>query len=235
MNLFKNIFGQKPDKKVKPANCDYNSFFEKSVFKETPLSLFTPGEVSVPTGEIIACDPLVYFSNSLPFNKRVKPGKYPVTVCIAKTKESGERYAIVKLELSKSIATKWELAVTKEQDVSELKNEDEFFGFPVDAGLGCFMDLQTRHFYNEFYDDFMRKNPGGNIYTDFFADEFRKNAIDPNDPTDPGDWINFHLPNRPGLNIVMFHSGFGDGVYPSYWGTDDIGETCSLVIDFGVL
>jgi len=235
MNIFKNIFGQKADKQIKLANCNYNDYFDKDVFNETPLTYLSLGEVAIPTGQIIVCDPLVYFHNSLPFNKRVKPGKYQVTVCIAQTKDSGDRYAVVKLEFSKNKATKWELAITDGQNVSELKDDDEFFGFPVDAGLGCFMDLQTRQFLNEFDEDFMKKNPNGNIYDDLFADEFKKNALDQNDPADAGDWLNFYLPNQPELNVIMFHSGFGDGVYPSYWGTNDSGEICSLIVDFGVL
>ncbi len=235
MNIFKSIFGQKADNQIKLANCNYNDYFDKNIFNETPLTYLSLGEITIPTGQIIVCDPLVYFHNSLPFNKRVRSGKYPVTVCIAKTKDSGDRYAVVKLEISKTKATKWELAITDGQDVSELKDKDEFFGFPVDAGLGCFMDLQTRQLFNEFDDEFMKQNPDGNIYDDLFADEFKKNALDQNDPADAGDWLNFHLPNKPELNIIMFHSGYGDGVYPSYWGTNDMGEICSLIVDFGVL
>jgi hypothetical protein len=36
-------------------------------------------------------------------------------------------------------------------------------------------------------------------------------------------------------NIVMFGSGFGDGVYPCYWGIDSSGEIVSLVVDLLVL
>jgi len=66
-------------------------------------------------------------------------------------------------------------------------------------------------------------------------EEFKKNAVDPNNPNDSGDWVNFYLPNKPELNIIMFHSGYGDGLYPSYWGIDEKGEICSLVIDFEVI
>lgn len=191
--------------------------------------------MAIPTGQIIVCDPLAYSYNSLPFDRKVKPGKYPVTVCIAKTKDSGDRYAIVKLEFSKSKASKFQLATTEGQDIKDLKEEDEFFGFLVDAGLGCFMDLQTKQFYNEFDDNLMKENPDGNLYDDHLENEFKKNATDLNDPTDAGDWLNFYLPNKPELNVVMFHSGFGDGVYPSYWGINDNGEICSLIVDFNVI
>ncbi len=235
MNIFSTIFGKKSEQKVRLSNHNYNDFFDKNEFNGTPLTYLSLGDVSIPTGQIIVCDPLVYFHDSLPLVRKVKPGKYPVTVCLAKTKNSGNRYAVVKLEFSKSIASKWELATVDGQDISDLKDEDDFFGFSVDAGLGSFMDLQTRHYFKEFDDSFMKQHPNGNIYTDLFAGEFKKNAIEPNNPLDAGDWINFYLPNKPELNVVMFHSGFGDGVYPSYWGIDNDGEICNLIVDFGVL
>lgn len=236
MGLFNKLFGNKDKdlKKVKPSLVDYNQFFENKTVDNTHLELLNLGELNISTGQIIACDPLVCLYDTSPFTRTVQPGKYPVIASIAKTENSGDRYAVVKLEFSKDSATKWEMAVTEHQDIKELKEDDEFFGFPVDAGLGCFCDLETQQFYNHFDTDFMQRNPNGNIYDDFFAAEFKKNAIDQNDPEDIGDWLNFYLPNRPDLNVIMFHSGYGDGMYPCYWGTTDDGKICSLIVDFQV-
>ena len=33
-------------------------------------------------------------------------------------------------------------------------------------------------------------------------------------------------------HIPIFQSGFGDGTYPVYWGIDEGGEICQLVIQF---
>ncbi len=38
-----------------------------------------------------------------------------------------------------------------------------------------------------------------------------------------------------GLNIVLFHSGFGDGRYASYWGFDAANRLVCLITDFEVL
>ncbi|MFT3823655.1 MAG: DUF4241 domain-containing protein [Chitinophagaceae bacterium] len=236
MGLFNNFFGKKYKNlnKVKLSLIDYNQFFENKTFDNIPLELLDLGELNLSTGEVIACDPLVCLYDTLPFLRTVLPGKYPVTACIAKTENSGDRYAVVRLEFSKDRATKWEMALTENQDVNELKEEDEFFGFPVDAGLGCFCDIEAQQLYSQFETDFMQRNPNGNIYDDFFAAEFKKNAIDPNNPQDIGDWLNFHLPTSPDLNVIMFHSGYGDGMYPCYWGINDNGEICSLIVDFQV-
>ncbi|HRC32866.1 MAG TPA: DUF4241 domain-containing protein [Bacteroidia bacterium] len=49
-----------------------------------------------------------------------------------------------------------------------------------------------------------------------------------------GSWVNFQLPKSE-LNITMFTSGEGDGLYPIYWGIDKDGNPVSLIIDFNVL
>lgn len=234
MSFLKRLFGKESKPKVKLATVDYNSYFQVMEFDGTPLEFLPLGMLSIPTGEIITCDPLVSLYNYPPLTRKVNPGSYPVKVCVAKTKESGDRYAIAKLEFSAGVATRWELATTDGQNVETLK-EGEFFGFPVGAGLACFADAHTRQLYNEFDDDFTKQHPGGNLYDDLLAAEFKKNAFDQNNPSDAGDWVNFYLPNKPDLNIIMFQSGFGDGVYPAYWGINDTGEIFSLIIDFGVL
>jgi hypothetical protein len=234
MQFFDKLFGKKLSQ-VKLSTVDYNKYFDKKEIDDTPLDFLSLGELFVPSGEIIVCDPLAGYFHAKSLTKIVKPGWYPVTISVAKTKNSGERYAIAKLEFSKDKATRWELALIEGQDIKELKEEDEFFGFPVDAGLGCFMDAKTKYFYNEFDNEFMKDHPDGNIYDDLFAAEFKKNAKDQNDTRDIGDWLNFHLPNKQDMNVIMFHSGYGDGVYPSYWGVTDGGDICSLIIDFMVL
>lgn len=215
------------------SHTDYNVIFENDTVEGVPVEILNIGEVNVPSGQVVVCDPLFY-PDTPPLLKRVKSGKYPVKIYVAKTEASGDRYAIAKLEFSKGKAKKWVLALREGEDVSELKGKDEFFGMPVDAGLGAFFDYKSGVAYNKFLEDFFRKHPNGNVYNDFFAEEFKKSAKNPNDPNDPGDWANFQLPESD-LNVIMFNSGYGDGLYPAYWGIDEKGDTVSLVIDFFVL
>jgi len=112
---------QNNEANVKLATCDYSDYFDKTEFNGTPLKHLELGQLNLPTGQIIACDPLVTFSNSLPFTRTVKPGSYPVIVCIAMTKNSGDRYAVVKLEFAKTKAIRWELAITDGQNTNDLK------------------------------------------------------------------------------------------------------------------
>jgi hypothetical protein len=38
----------------------------------------------------------------------------------------------------------WEMAVCEGQNIKDLKDE-EIFGYPVESGMGCFMDLETQN------------------------------------------------------------------------------------------
>ncbi|RFZ84249.1 DUF4241 domain-containing protein [Mucilaginibacter terrenus] len=209
---------------------DYNQVFEKKIAKVTPIKLLEIGDLNIPTGKIVACDPLVAL-NFTPFNKTVKPGVYPVKIYVAKTKESGERYAVAKLEFSHKKAVKWVLALHDGENTSELKDPDDYFGFPVDAGLAAFFDYKTGLAYGKFVKQFQQQHPKGNIYIDYLEAEFKKHA---KKPGDDGDWINMRVPNSD-LNITMFRSGYGDGSYPAYWGMTENNEIVSLIIDFLVL
>lgn len=235
MSLFSKIFGHpEHPHKVKYASIDYNQYFDQATINNTPVAYKHLGDLNVTTGKIIACDPLISLCDASPFTRTIAPGKYPVTACVVKTESYGERHAFVKLEFNKETATKWEMALLKDQDVDSLTDEDEIFGFPVDAGLACFCDEATQKLYNKFDEDFMIKNPKGNIYDDHIEAEFRKNSCHPNDPESVGDWINFCIPHQPDENVIMFSSGLGDGIYPSYWGISEEGNVCSLVVDLQV-
>ncbi len=228
------LFKKKAEKKTEIlSHADYNIIFENQIVEDTPIELLKIGNLKIPSGRIVVCDPLVY-SDTPPLSRTVKPGEYPIKIYIAKTKSSGNRYAIAKLEFSEEKAEKWVMALRDIDDITELTDDNDYFGFPVDAGLGGFYDYESGIEYQKFEKDFMNQNPDGNIYDDFFAAEFKKNAVDQDDPNDIGDWINFQLPNSE-LNITMFHSGYGDGLYPAYWGINKNGKIVSLVIDFLVL
>lgn len=212
---------------------DYNIIFENSIVEETPIEIIDIGLLNVPSGKIVVCDPLVC-SEAPALTKTVEPGKYPIKIYVAKTQDSGDRYAIAKLEFNSGRAEKWVMALREGENPNDLTDKFDFFGFPVDAGLGGFFDFQAGIEYQKFERDFLSAHPNANLYDDFFAAEFKKNAKDQNDPNDVGDWINFKLPNSE-LNITMFQSGYGDGMYPAYWGIDKSGKIVSLVIDFFVL
>lgn len=237
MNLFSCISQTKQNKSTKleekKSIVDYNLIIENKIFDGIEIETLEIGNLNLPSGRIVVCDPLVY-SDSSPFLKTVNPGKYPIKIYVAKTKDYGDRYALAQLEFSKKKAEKWVLALLENENIEELKEDDSFFGFPVDAGLASFFDYQTSLKFERFQNEFYKKNPNKNLYDDYFESEFMKNAKDKSDPNDVGNWINYTFPDTE-LNIAMFQSGYGDGLYPVYWGIDCNGEVTSLVIDFFVI
>lgn len=46
-----------------------------------------------------------------------------------------------------------------------------------------------------------------------------------------GDFLNGQIPGTE-YHLPIFQSGFGDGVYPVYWGMDETGNICQIVIQF---
>jgi len=231
------LFGsfRKKEKEVL-SHADYNIIFDNKVVEDSKIELVNIGLLNVPTGQIVVCDPLVN-PGAAPLTRKIPTGKYPVKIYVAKTEKYGDRYAIAKLEIKADKADKWVMALREGEKISELKEQGDYFGFPVDAGLGGFFDLRSGVEYNKFLDEFIKNNPGKNFYEDFFEAEFKKNSNKPNDFSDPddiGDWVNYQFPGTD-LNITIFHSGFGDGYYPAYWGIKNDGTVVSLVIDFHVL
>jgi len=106
--------------------------------------------------------------------------------------------------------------------------EDDFFGFGVDAGLGCITDKEVLPFVDQFVD----KMDVNNIYDDYFAGLFLQSYKDSSDnQREAGDWINWMIPDT-NYQIPMFASGFGDGTYPVYFAYDANEEICGLYIQF---
>lgn len=191
------------------------------------------GKLHLPTGAIIACDGLVY-PGATPFSDKVSPGDYDVSVLISDQGRSGERYALAKLTFSENPAISWQLAIKKSQKLSKL-NSGEIFGYPIDAGVGCFMDAKTLAEYDSLAMRLYEKDSTANLYDDYLEPLFKQNAEHPEDPEDSGNWANVTVPETDGDNVIIFASGWGGGVYASYWGYDANNNTCCLVTDFQVL
>lgn len=235
------MFGLFSKKSKTPVNreffshADYNIIFDHHTIEGKPIDVLEIGTLKVPTGQLIVLDPLACpEDNLIVLDKSVHPGEYPVRIYIARNTDMGDRYALAKLEFSKTRAEKWMLALTKGNDTRLLKEKGDFFGYIAETGLGSFVDYRCGLDYLRFRRNFFLNNPKSNIYDDFFASEFKKNAENADDPNDVGNWVNFPIPQS-NSNIVMFQSGYGDGHYPSYWGISAENEIVSLVIDFHVL
>lgn len=191
------------------------------------------GDVNLPTGRIIAGDAL-YTDGQPAFARTVEPDKYPVFIYMAKVDEMHHRVAYAKIKLRPEKATKWILAITEDLTEEELNDlgEDEFYGFPVDSGIACFMDVETNPLYLSRIDALQEKDPEADYYDETLAEEFREYSGKNNFSRSLGDWNDHHPDEASDNNVIMFSSGWGEGYYPAYWGLDDEGNTIELVIDF---
>lgn len=178
--------------------------------------IVTPiGELELPTGEIIACDPLTSDVETPALRRGVKPGRYPVSLF-----EAQGRVSLSVLRFSPGRPVRWELAVVPGEDVAALA--DDVYGYPVDAGFGSFMDKTAMELVAAERENLQY----GDYYGEVLAAKFAPNQ----------DRFLMHHPMAgKSLNIAMFSSGWGDGSYPSLWGLDAAGEPLVLMTDFGVL
>lgn len=174
------------------------------------------GDLQLPTGEIVACDVLVT-PDWEPVERKVPPGVYPVTLY-----EAQGRIAAAVLRFGEGAPVSWEIATIPGQDVSTLK-DDEIVGYPVDAGTGSFFDKTALAAISERERlEKVKKPDYSNYYDDVLADEY-------------DDYVMHRpLPDNP-INVAVFHSGWGDGFYASYWGLDAAGKPLVLLTDFEVL
>lgn len=186
-----------------------------------PLEL--PG-LWLPTGRVVACDPLAY-SNPQPFTRACPPGRYPVFLHLLPTEG---RIAYAELRLTPAAVVRWEMAVTAQQDPTTLA-ADEIFGYPVSAGLGCFMDATTVALLDQ-HDADLQAQLGDN-YVSYFDD-----YVDDELYSDQAHAGYEHCLLRPYAdqenNVAVFQSGYGDGFYATYVGLDAAGQPVKFVTEF---
>ena len=196
----------------------------KFIYEEAFASIhqvITIGQLKLPSGRVVACDP--YFcSSAMPFSLKVTPGTYEVQLYQTNSQEWGQRIALARI-----LFTPGKRVFTLQRSVKEFTDSNGYF---VDSGIGSFMDILACQTLSEVFAEHYRTNPQGNYYSDILESEFKMNAINPNDI---GKWNLHSLPNST-LNVAMFASGLGDGNFESFWGLDEYGEIVSLVTDFGI-
>lgn len=215
-------------KDVLVCPTDLETYFTSNEILGQKMETMEIGNVSLPSGKIVVRDPLVYLSSDeKPYFIQAPKGNFPVTIAVVKSEDWGDRYAVVKVEFTKEKPVVYREALIGIEDLEDV-TEDDFFGFSVDAGLGCITDAEVL----PSVDQFVAATDVDNVYDDYFAEIFAQSYKDhPDNQRDTGDWINWTVPNTE-YQIPMFASGFGDGSYPVYFAYDANGEICGLYIQF---
>ena len=211
---------------------DLEAHFTEKVIGNMAVDVLDIGTVHFPTGQIFACDPLVELEDTLPFLQTIPAGTYPVKICVVPSEQYGDRYACVKVEVSREKPVRYELGMVGNEDLDEELGEDEYFGFGVDAGMGCVADIQTQATFKAYWAKRLEEDPDIDPYNDLFCDLLEENAkAYPKYQGDCGDWLNWTVPDTD-CNLPIFSSGWGDGYYPVYFGYDAKGEVCAVYVRF---
>jgi Protein of unknown function (DUF4241) len=98
------------------------------------------GEVALSTGQFVVCDPMMAPRHARALTRALPVGRYPLDLIVVVDPHSpAVSVAYALLVLSSTQPTSWELALTAEQSLDTL-DEDCYFGFGVDTGVGCYTD-----------------------------------------------------------------------------------------------
>ncbi|GAB0156030.1 DUF4241 domain-containing protein [Chryseobacterium sp. Alg-005] len=197
--------------------------FSKNFVESPLLESFEVGKIYLSSGNLVACDPLIT-NDMKPFSTSFPKGDFPVL--LHKERESN-CVAYAEIIFSNTEIAEWKLATTEGQNTKDLV-EGEVFGYPVESGMGCFMDADTQNSLNELEKklyhrkgvDFM------GIYEEFFHDYF----FDENGAIDQYAFLK-PAKDHPGT-IFAFETGYGEGFYASYIGYDKNAAPVKVVTEF---
>jgi hypothetical protein len=162
-------------------------------------------------GHLVAHDP-TWIEDQPAYDIDLPVGTFPVTQSIVRWVDDPQhtRVAAARVTFKEVEPVSWEPALRPGQD-TRLLGDEEFFGFGVDAGLGCFVDAEGVA---------AAKEAIGWDFEMFMG-------VDAEHP--------MKLDLDGGHTMVVFSSGWGDGSYPSWIGRSAEGDVVCLVADLLVV
>jgi Protein of unknown function (DUF4241) len=168
-------------------------------------------DLILPSGALVANDAFT-IRDGLAFERTVEPGVYQVQLTVTLDDELDKRIAFARVEFRAGEPVRWETASVAGADPARAS-------YDVTSGIGAFMDEQTAASANQDYDRY------GNTLLQRLTEVVNRDEY----------WTSVVVDPASGADAVAFTSGYGDGVYPSYWGLDANDEVVCLVTDFGIL
>jgi hypothetical protein len=239
MSIFSRLFGKKPaPDDTWPNNKTWSALKnEETVVTENgPRHLWTVpcGALMLPSGRLVACDPFAGLSpKDMPFII-VPTGKFPVVVTLADVSDKQDRshireaYASIVFSRTPEAYRK-SIPLAKDGEERPEPEGDEFIGFGVDTGTACFVDESVigpcmpdpKTWYEGLFE---------NDRTDCWFKRM-------DDPAHIRKGIaNITLPLAAnGENLILIHSGWGDGNYPVVGSFDTANNLIAAHIDFMVV
>jgi Protein of unknown function (DUF4241) len=203
--------------------------------EQWPLFVVDAGLLTMPSGRLVTCDPFTMGDDERSAVVIVPPGRYLVKVTYADVSDEPgedhfrEAYATIMIDPTATEVSR-KIITPAEDDTPPdpcMDDEGNFDGFGVDTGTACFFDADS--------------------FTRCAGEDWHDHATDDEDPTswfsqmdDPGHFreglanVPFQL-SKAGENIILIHSGWGDGTYPVIGGYDADGRLIRVHIDFLVV
>lgn len=179
------------------------------------LSVVDLGALNLPTGALGACDPFV-FLEGCPAWVQLPPGRYPVRLTIADLSAAQDGSDVVEAYVTLLV----------DPAAEEVRREVLDGGIGVDAGTVAFVDAGSARAAYAGFDGWeaLVEGPGG-----WFA------RMDDPAHLGPGR-ANLPLPGvDDGGNVVLCHSGWGDGIYDVVVGYDAQDRVVRVHIDLDVV
>ena len=212
--------------------CNLNLYFSAPFIDRFKPERFTFGSFHISTESVFVKDPFcVSEEQTLPFLQSVPNGEYQVAICAVVTEFDCARYASAAVRFTDSDAVRYEEALTGAEDIHDFV-PGQHFGFSVSTGFAGIFDEKTAKAAGEFFEKWKAEHPGMDLKSDYFNPLLKENAsAHPHLQRERGDWLLWDIPDGGGC-VPIFQSGFGNGVYPVYFGYDASDAVCCMVILF---
>ncbi|WP_194906174.1 DUF4241 domain-containing protein [Catenulispora rubra] len=190
---------------AQPSPPNFDRIFTDGVTGSFLISVEEIGKLGLPSGRVFACDPFMELDQDGPvaFGAIVAPGSYPVHVARVQRLDSPyPRVVAVKLAIADEPVTAWEL-------------DTERPGYGVDAGAGCFIDLDSVAVFNRLHQA-GDESPVRRIFRS--TTSTARASIVTNATS--------------GHSMAIFSTGLGDGYYPTWIGRSASRQVACFITQF---
>jgi hypothetical protein len=190
------------------------------------LTVHDLGVLRVPSGRLEASDPFVNLGECAVVD--IPPGDYPVRVTVADVSDEQDGSHLREAYLSVVLADGEAVSVAAAASAGQVLEDDEYLAVPVDAGTVGFADAEA----------VKSAMPEGDWYENVFDDGTDGSWFSLMDSEDHliAGCANIVMPAATaGENVVLAHSGWGDGYYPVLSTVDAAGQVLAIHIDLLVV
>jgi hypothetical protein len=164
----------------------------------------------------------MYLDEAPVLRRPVPLGSHPVLLYLG---EGTELVAYGEMKISNDPVVSWQPADL----VGTGRSSSNVSVFPVDTGMACFMDPESRSVFSAHEQEMEEAYEGYDYAGDYLLEQFHGR----DNPGDEGCVIQPY-PDQ-SANMVLFTTGFGDGIYSCYCGHNAEGKLVSVVMDFDIM